>query len=335
MDNMHDRRHTRPYNGHDGSPERIEEDIRQTRCEMDETLDRLGEQLRPARIAGDLWRSVAGSAPDADAIASTAKDIGRGISQRIARHPIPSAILGVGLLWLLSEEVRGEHTTASDLGHGAAKMGAAGTAAARNAGSAVRSTGSAMGQAAHSASHAAGQAMSNVAHSARSAGHALGSAAERAWHAGEHALSGAAHATERAAHAVSERADRTIHATEEAYDQRPLAFGVAALAAGLAAGMLIPDTRGERRLFGKAARDLRHGAAAAGSRAGHNVAEAARETASDFAAAARDTAAQGIDRLAEVVDEEIDDAERHIRRGTSRPASNVESKPDPTAPSQR
>src|SRR5690606_21619348 len=61
---------------------------------------------------GDIWHSVrnhAGSAGDgaANLAGSAARSAGTGIARQVARHPLPSAVIGAGIAWLIAEQARG------------------------------------------------------------------------------------------------------------------------------------------------------------------------------------------------------------------------------------
>jgi hypothetical protein len=102
-------------NGRDGqsagfeegrSSEEIRTDIDRTRGEMDSTLERLGEQLKPRRLFESFMHAM-GSSGDggrANDYAEVAGRIGKKAIRQAERHPIPALLFGAGLAWLLYEE---------------------------------------------------------------------------------------------------------------------------------------------------------------------------------------------------------------------------------------
>jgi hypothetical protein len=91
-------------NGH-RNPRELEHDIQQTRTEMDETIHKLSERLSPRRLmdeAYDYLRSSTGLTRDE--MAHHAKSIGKSAARSIKRHPIPSLLIGAGLLYMLFEQ---------------------------------------------------------------------------------------------------------------------------------------------------------------------------------------------------------------------------------------
>jgi len=97
-----------------GSSE-IRDDIRRTRAEMDQTVDRLAERLRPRHLIDDLIEVVRGKVNPGAASGSggasameEAKDYGSALLGSLKSHPMPAALIGAGVAWLLFEQVRGD-----------------------------------------------------------------------------------------------------------------------------------------------------------------------------------------------------------------------------------
>jgi ElaB/YqjD/DUF883 family membrane-anchored ribosome-binding protein len=75
------------------SPERIEADIERTREEMSETLDAIQQKLSPGRMVDDVMQYFKSSNPDDNFTVN--------LVDSIKRNPIPIALVGVGLGWLM------------------------------------------------------------------------------------------------------------------------------------------------------------------------------------------------------------------------------------------
>ena len=97
------------------TPEQIRDDIRRTRANMDETVDAIGERLRPRHLLDDvidLFRSPSGgnggassgSSPNMRDAAGVAKDLGANAFQKLKAHPMPAALIAAGVAWLLFDE---------------------------------------------------------------------------------------------------------------------------------------------------------------------------------------------------------------------------------------
>ena len=117
----------------------------------------------------------------------------------------------------------------------------------------------AVGEAVSSLGQTAGERSREVT---GSAGHAMSEAASRSWEAARHGMSRTAYrgrdlsrsATQGTRKGLAYSRDRMDRGIEE----YPLAMAAASLAAGVLAGLAVPRTRREDRLFGEYAHDLKH-----------------------------------------------------------------------------
>jgi hypothetical protein len=80
------------------SAEDIRREIARTRSEMDQTVDAIGERLSPGRLVDEVWQHVR-SGEDLPAL----RDV-------IREHPVPVALMGLGLGWLAIERMTGGMT---------------------------------------------------------------------------------------------------------------------------------------------------------------------------------------------------------------------------------
>jgi hypothetical protein len=239
------------------SPECLESDMRRTRGLIDETIDELASRLRPSHLVDEAL-AWARHSVSKDQIAAVAGRTGRTVACRVSEHPIPSALVGIGLIWLLSEKAAGRPLSAGDLRrgvqHGAHSAGEAMVGAAEHAAGAVESVRSTAAHGLHRLSEVGSKAAHGISEVGSKAAHTIGRLGEM----GSHAM-----------HAGREKAGRAYEVSSEAYQRNPLVFGLLAIAGGLAAGMLIPDTRIERRTLGQAGQRLRKATQSVGERAVH------------------------------------------------------------------
>src|SRR5690606_26303404 len=99
-----------PWYAEHVEPEGIEQDIRRTRSEMDETLDALGEKLNPRHLLDGLIDYFRG--PRSEGTGTRLKDealhvagrFSRNLMHQVAEHPLPSLLIGAGLAWLVYEQ---------------------------------------------------------------------------------------------------------------------------------------------------------------------------------------------------------------------------------------
>ena len=192
----------------------------------------------------------------------------------IRQNPIPAAMVGAGLVWLLmnrstSASKRVSESSASsslseDKGIGVGirhamhdAQDAAGNVAGQ-IGSAVNQAGETVSRVAHQATDAAG----NIVHQASDlATSAFQSASETASHLASQTSETAmtlVHGAGNAASFVADNARKGAHKLEEGFEstmsQNPMALGAAALAVGAIVGFSLPRTQREDEVLG-AARD--------------------------------------------------------------------------------
>jgi hypothetical protein len=194
----------------------IEGDIAQTRAELGETLDALERKLAPRQL---LEKGV-------DMLRGSMDENFDRLGETLRANPIPLALIGAGIGWLLLSRGR----VAADEG------GGAGGLAAR-----VESASSAAAEAAYEYSRPKIDA--TIERSARYAAEAK-SRTEQA--ARGYAQKAGRYAEEagRQFHDVREQANRAM-------DEHPLAIGIMALAAGAALALLLPSSRVEDRYLGR------------------------------------------------------------------------------------
>jgi phage-related tail protein len=144
------------------------------------------------------------------------KSAGSRAVESVGEHPIPAALIGAGLAWLLLES-RGIRPTEVPI---------------------VERGKEAIGTVGHTIADAAGTAASSVKEGASTLGEYASNAASAI---GETATSGI---------------DAGKEAIGNLWERHPLAMSAAILSAGIAAGMLLPATRRENNMLGTTASNL-------------------------------------------------------------------------------
>ncbi|MGO8919382.1 MAG: DUF3618 domain-containing protein [Stellaceae bacterium] len=211
------------YDSTGKSPERIAADIVATRAELDAILDALEHRLALRQL---LERGM-------DMLKDTMSGDGGGFGEMLRGHPVPVALIGMGVGWLAiaaagrtrpgepAHEAGREHPPApADLGDAPEKAAAV--------------------------MDRAQQTLSDTADHARQAG-------KTAWR--------------QASELAEEAAERFVGPRRRAgllMAEHPLAFGALALLAGAAAALLLPKSAAEERLTGSAGAGLRQQAASLG-----------------------------------------------------------------------
>lgn len=311
---------------HDASSDQIRDDIRDTRSEMDETLDELGTRLHPRKVLDEILGLFAPS--EGSEGPSTASEVGTRLKQggksvaRYAReNPVPSLLMAAGVAWAIYDAASDDDAhdepiyrrpTRRDLAYRNLGAGAAlddealtpphsefwdegpdsdDPSMIDRAKAGLETAGEAISDA---ASSVAGS-VSAGASSAASAGSQAWRSTQRASRAGYRKSGQLGRAAQRqAGHAV----DRTREGVEvakqrfdEASDAYPLAVAGGFIAAGLLAGLLLPRTRMEDEWIGEYADDAKQEA----MHRGEQAYAAGKERLAETASSAMDEAeAQGL-----------------------------------------
>jgi hypothetical protein len=149
----------------------------------------------------------------------------RGVST-VKNHPVPALVVGAGLGYLAAVGLR------RTLPENSGTRGMMDRASERFS-----------------------QARENTKDAIGSAGETIKDGAVRAWHGAETGLAKTGSAIKQGASAVGHGAERAFETSRETmadtWDKHPLMMCAAALAAGAAAGLLLPRTRAEDQTLGK------------------------------------------------------------------------------------
>ncbi len=247
----------------------LRREIDRTREKMDETFDLLEEKLTPGQLMGEVWNLFrGGSTAGANKLWQVAKE-----------HPLPSAVIGLGVGWLLLDSGK-DKTSSSSMrfqryrsgesdyrGYGAgqeySRFGSSNYQGGysgsyynnENRFAGGYDDGSEHEGRLSSAAHRAKDAVGGVAESAKDTlGHAADSAKDTLHDAKERV----GDLTDRARHQASNFKDQARRRAGQArngfwdkLEEQPLMVGAATLALGLLAGLSIPSTRKEDELMGE------------------------------------------------------------------------------------
>jgi ElaB/YqjD/DUF883 family membrane-anchored ribosome-binding protein len=238
--------------------EALTQDIEQTRDEMSGTVEAIADRLDPANIVQDakqtvreatvgkveeMANNVAETASGfVDDARYTAQDAGTGILETVKRNPIPAAMAGIGIGWLLTHRSSGQSSRASwerarwtgsdrqfsrfdddQSGRGGYGSGSDASMSDRASGAVEQ-----VGQQASQFADTVGSKVGGVADQARSTAGQIpdqfgGIARDAQWNA------------------------------QRLVEENPLAVGAIAVAVGAAIGMALPETQTEQRILGPAA----------------------------------------------------------------------------------
>lgn len=266
------------HHGHDGdhrheNPRHMRAEIRETRDRMSDTLDQLGTRLNPNRIKAEVRENIreatVGRVENMARHASErVNETREGIMDTIRDNPIPAAMIGIGLGWMIFNGRRhGSHSHAHDLmpgelrGSTGSGIGYYGDVSATTP---RLQQDDAAGGIGASISHfdepgVADRVRGRISNVADNASELVGDARERISDVAGSAQERVSDVSHRVRDVASDVAATTRHQAYRLEDRfsrtmsdNPLALGAVALAVGVAAGLAIPETRREHELMGGA-----------------------------------------------------------------------------------
>jgi hypothetical protein len=240
-----------PGVGNGGDPRDIERDIERTRANMSSTLDALERKLSPGQLLDEAM-SYMETGPGA---------FFGNFGAAVRDNPIPVAMIGAGLAWMMFSGRRAHGGAAwEDGGYADYHDRFAGDFAERYPPAGYPPepdhAAAAMEGAGHSEEPGIVRQVAGAASEAgRRIGDAVGGAGERV----RHAAGDAADAAHRAWRQTSRRLDDARHSAgrvgrgvSHVMDEQPLLVGLVGLAVGAAIGAALPRTHREQAVFGQA-----------------------------------------------------------------------------------
>jgi Protein of unknown function (DUF3618) len=252
----------------------LEREVRQSRAEVEDTLDEIQDRLSPGQWVDEV----------AHYVRDNGGEFARNFGRIVRQNPVPATMVGVGLVWMMLSSRR----------HNGLPRSADLTPDDPfdpdwpEVGSDPRQFGSEEG---------AGEGLSDAAASSwEAAKEGAGRVGRFAGTARERAASMGADMSRRARRTGAQARRYGVRAREgflHTLQRQPLVLGALGLAAGAVLGAALPPTRREDELMGEASDDLKRRAGAAG-REGYARAEAAAGAA--YRAAEDEAKEQGLSR---------------------------------------
>ncbi len=96
QDDIKDRSDHNEYDPEDKDSGKIRKDIASTRADMDATLNAIGERLHPRNMIDDVVDLFRGQS-------ATFVSAGEKLLGKVKKHPLPTALISAGVVWLLVE----------------------------------------------------------------------------------------------------------------------------------------------------------------------------------------------------------------------------------------
>lgn len=254
--------YTSASNAPDDGTDGVRTQIEQTRSELGQTIDAIQQKLSPSNIADEAKSAVhdatvgtvsnaVGSATNAvqqaaSGVESTAAGMGSTVVETIKQNPIPAALAGIGLGWLIVSARQQAASQPSQGYQGYTGAGTQGYSPATNPYGWYDQTGS--GYSGYPDAYSRqGQPQSQ--------GGLSGTVDQVQGTVGQ-----AVNQVQDTAGQVVDQASQSVQGAatglQEMMRQRPLAVGLMAVGLGAAIGLAVPETRKEDEIMGSAREDL-------------------------------------------------------------------------------
>ncbi len=255
---------------------RIERELEDTRQRLDRSLTEVQARLAPGRVVDEalIYARETGVA-----------DFGRNLGRSVRDNPLPVALVGVGLAWLMAADRRGPPAASDQSEDLASRAQAAVAALQRQA-----------GETEEAFEHRAYEAKARVLEIKQAAGDSAPDFRARVDEAMEELGRRYERTRDKATDAVRDGTRRAGGAASDAIGQlqdQPMLMAALGLTLGSAIGAFLPPTEAEDDFLGEAGDALRHQAAAGASEAASAAGRVAERTADAAREAVGDEIPQG------------------------------------------
>jgi hypothetical protein len=228
--------------------DQIRGDIEETRAQMSQTIDEIQDRISPQRLVNQAKDTVreatVGRAEQMVSDATdTARSAGQGFLATIRENPIPAALAGIGLGWLI-------YKSRENMPNNRPYYGGY---------SGYRPYGAWYGEQPYRARYYEDEGPSVKDRMQNRAGQVTGQAQQLASQAGDKVQQTANQVQDSAGQFADQaqyQAQRARGWLERSWDENPLAMSALALAAGAVIGLALPETEPENQLMGSARDDL-------------------------------------------------------------------------------
>lgn len=300
----------------DRDPEAIRRDIESTRANLSETVDAIQQKLNPQRLKDEAVSTVreatVGRVEDmADDAMWKVKGAGYNVFETIKRNPVPSALLAVGLGWLMMESRTSGQNGQNGHYEGRSRNYGGGrySEGSRSSGSGYigeRYFGGYPSQASLENYEGQEQGRGRIQDATQGAREKVSDAAQSARETVSDVAEGARETVSNVADEAQLRAQQLAEGAEwrarqvgnrfsEMMNDNPLLIAVGAAALGAVIGFALPSTQKESEMFGEARDNLMERAQETASETMQKVQRVAEEAGSAAKEAARNEAdSQGL-----------------------------------------
>jgi ElaB/YqjD/DUF883 family membrane-anchored ribosome-binding protein len=257
----HERERPRRMNG-EASPEELQYDLDRTRADLNATLQAIEQRFSPGQILDQALDYVKGGP----------KEYAHNLSEQVKDNPLPVALIGIGIAWLMVGPHAGREEGVEYTSEGLAETTGEGY------------------QRAQEAMHGMGERMTEKKADFRARmGRRMSETKERFAHASEKMRHRREAAGERGGELAEHLRERGMGARESfgsLMQEQPMVVGALAVALGALLGAGLPISRREKETMGEASSKVMH----RGEEMAHEAKEMGREEAAHMGEAVKESA---------------------------------------------
>lgn len=222
------------------SPDEIQQDIRQTRSQMDSTLDAIQQRLSPSHLMDEAIRYLRHGGGN---------EFAHNLNESIKRNPVPVTLMGIGLAWLMMSGKEGRY--APDRA-GSSHLGERMSSMADTLGSAMAAGRDKLADAKESLSSAGSSMRERLGQTSDRLSHASSRISDSASTTGDSLRESTRHEARRLSGSARYSAQRARSGFDTMLHEQPLLLGALGVAVGAALGAMLPSTRQEDEIMGEA-----------------------------------------------------------------------------------
>jgi len=279
-------------------PEEIENDLERTRAEVSSTIDAIQSKLTPGQMMDQAFAYARTSLP---------ADFGANLANTVRDNPVPVALVGVGLAWLMASgrgsggrtRLGSQRSYDDDHDHMYAQSYDSGGMQGdklRSATESISEKGSEWRAQAERTGRNAMDKASDLGHRVSDSAAAMTDRARSATYEARDRIAGTAAGARARVGEISHRSQEQYYRAKDGVnrmvDEQPLMIGVLGLAAGALLGAMLPSTRREDEMMGSTRDDLLDKAKEAASEQAERVKESAKHVAEVVKEEAKSVAAE-------------------------------------------
>ncbi len=259
-----------PTDNDSNDPAQIRAEIEQTRARLGQTIDQIQERLSPARLKQQTKETIRDATiGKVEEMTNRAeyevKSWRSKIVQSVKENPVPAALIGVGLGWLImADNNHDEHPYADDRQRPYTGGSTYYPASTRytDSGASQRSARDSARDLVQEGQERINETMDEVRSRASEMAHTVQDRVSETTESVRHSAEEARHQAQETAVDLRLRAQQGVRQTKRTFwatmNENPLAVGATAVAVGALVGLALPGTPTENRLMGERRDELVH-----------------------------------------------------------------------------